>query len=164
MEHIKELNLDEKEFMLLMMIDFFNEQQRTITLESLSNACNMELRCVDETLSGLCLKRYLQIVPDQGKVNFKMDGIFEQQEAKPDTLPLFTTFEQEFGRPLTQKETMMLSEWMRQYQQDLILYALREAAIYRKLNVNYIDTILSNWEKNNITVSMLEEGKEHEIG
>lgn len=164
MEHITDLNLNEREFMLLMLIDFLNEQHRPISLDVLSKMTNLTMNEIDECLSRLCMKQYLQIVPKKGMVEFRMDGIFEKKEEMADHLPLFSTFEQEFGRPLTQKEATMLTEWMRHYEQDLILYALREAAIYHKLNIHYIDTILSNWEKNHVTVQMLEEGKEHENG
>ena len=61
-----------------------------------------------------------------------------------------------------QKELMMLSEWIRKYDNELIIYALREAAIYRKLNIKYIDTILSRWEKQGITVEKLVEDVQRE--
>ena len=162
MENIVSLNLSEREFMLLMLISFFTEQNRLITTESLSAHSNLSIQDVDDCLSQLCLKQYLQVTFTNGIMSFNMDGIFQQKEKDVDALPIFQTFEQEFGRPLTQKELMMLSEWIRKYDDELIIYALREAAIYRKLNIKYIDTILSRWEKQGITVEKLVEDVQRE--
>jgi DNA replication protein len=162
MENIVSLNLSEREFMLLMLISFFTEQNRLITTESLSAHSNLSIQDVDDCLSQLCLKQYLQVTFTNGIMSFNMDGIFQQKEKDVDALPIFQTFEQEFGRPLTQKELMMLSEWIRKYDNELIIYALREAAIYRKLNIKYIDTILSRWEKQGITVEKLVEDVQRE--
>ena len=162
MENIVSLNLSEREFMLLMLISFFMEQNRLITTESLSAHSNLSIQDVDDCLSQLCLKQYLQVTFTNGIMSFNMDGIFQQKEKDLDALPIFQTFEQEFGRPLTQKELMMLSEWIRKYDNELIIYALREAAIYRKLNIKYIDTILSRWEKQGITVEKLVEDVQRE--
>jgi len=162
MENIVSLNLSEREFMLLMLITLFMEQNRLITTESLSAHSNLSIQDVDDCLSQLCLKQYLQVTFTNGIMSFNMDGIFQQKEKDVDALPIFQTFEQEFGRPLTQKELMMLSEWIRKYDNELIIYALREAAIYRKLNIKYIDTILSRWEKQGITVEKLVEDVQRE--
>ena len=162
MENIVSLNLSEREFMLLMLITLFMEQNRLITTESLSAHSNLSIQDVDDCLSQLCLKQYLQVTFTNGIMSFSMDGIFQQREKDVDALPIFQTFEQEFGRPLTQKELMMLSEWIRKYDNELIIYALREAAIYRKLNIKYIDTILSRWEKQGITVEKLVEDVQRE--
>ena len=162
MENIVSLNLNDREFMLLMLIVFFNEQNRMITTESLSSHTNLTIEEVDACLSQLCLKQYLQVTFKNGVMSFNMDGIFQQKEKDVDALPIFQTFEQEFGRPLTQKELTLLSEWIRKYDNELIIYALREAAIYRKLNIKYIDTILSRWEKQNMTVDMLLEDNHRE--
>ena len=162
MENIVSLNLNEREFMLLMVIDFFTEQKRMITTETLSAHCNLSLQDVDDCLSNLCMKQYLQVSFKNGDMSFVMDGIFQHKEKDVNELPIFQTFEQEFGRPLTQKELMMIGEWLRKYDNELIIYALREAAIYRKMNTRYIDSILSRWEKQNITVEMLLEDQHHE--
>lgn len=162
MENIVTLNLSEREFLLLMLIDFFSEQNRPITTETLAKQSNLSLQDVDDCLSKLCLKQYLQVTFKNGVMTFNMDGIFQQKEKDVDTLPVFQTFEQEFGRPLTQKELTMISEWVRKYDDELIIYALREAAIYRKLSINYIDSILNRWEKKNMTVEMLIEEHQRE--
>ncbi len=40
---------------------------------------------------------------------------------------LFDLFESEFGRPLSQMELQRMADWLKDYEQKLICYALREA-------------------------------------
>ena len=75
------------------------------------------------------------------------------------TPTLFDAFETEFGRPLNQTEMQFLSDWMKEFDSKLILYALKEASMYRSLNMNYIARILENWSMHGITSTMVEEGK-----
>jgi len=66
---------------------------------------------------------------------------------------LYTRFEQAFGRPLSPIEVENIHMWTQQdgYQEDLILTALREAATVGKLHIRYIDRILLEWQKQQIT-------------
>lgn len=66
---------------------------------------------------------------------------------------LYTRFEQVFGRPLSPFEIESIHMWTEQdgYQEELILTALREAATVGKLHIRYIDRILLEWQKQNIT-------------
>jgi DNA replication protein len=80
---------------------------------------------------------------------------------KLDEKSLFTTFENEFGRPLSPMECESLSQWMDQdrYGEELILAALKEAVFAGKLSFRYIDRILLEWEKRGIRTP--EQAKEH---
>lgn len=73
------------------------------------------------------------------------------QEMEP--IGLYTRFEQAFGRPLSPIEVENIHMWTQQdgYQEDLILTALREAATVGKLHIRYIDRILLEWQKQQIT-------------
>ena len=66
---------------------------------------------------------------------------------------LYTRFEQVFGRPLSPFEIESIHMWTEQdgYPEELILTALREAATVGKLHIRYIDRILLEWQKQNIT-------------
>lgn len=73
---------------------------------------------------------------------------------------LFSTFEAEFGRPLSPMECEMLSNWIDRdiYSGDLIVAALKEAVFAGKLHFRYIDRILLEWGRNQIRTP--EEAKE----
>lgn len=69
-----------------------------------------------------------------------------------DEKSLYTTFEREFGRPLSPFECETLSIWIDQDHHDpeIIVAALKEAVISGKMNFRYIDRILFEWKKNGI--------------
>lgn len=70
-----------------------------------------------------------------------------------DSLPavnLVKSFEQEFGRPLSSMNVEQIRQWEKQYPPELTLEALRKAITMGKYNMQYIDSILLNWQKNNI--------------
>ena len=53
----------------------------------------------------------------------------------------------------------MISQWTSEYEDKLIRYALREALVYDKRNIDYIDRVLWNWKERNFTCEQYEEGK-----
>ncbi|UYZ11713.1 DnaD domain protein [Brevibacillus sp. WF146] len=66
---------------------------------------------------------------------------------------LYSRFEQAFGRPLSPFEIETIHMWTEQdgHPEELILTALREAAAVGKLHIRYIDRILLEWQKQQIT-------------
>ncbi|MFC5448142.1 DnaD domain-containing protein [Paenibacillus aestuarii] len=74
---------------------------------------------------------------------------------------IFSTFEQEFARPLTPMELETISGWLDKdrYREDLILTALKEAVFAGKVYFRYIDRILLEWSRNR--VATVEQAKEY---
>ncbi|MFY0545507.1 DnaD domain-containing protein [Brevibacillus sp. H7] len=66
---------------------------------------------------------------------------------------LYGQFEQAFGRPLSPFEMETIQMWTEEdrYSEELIVTALREAAAVGKLYIRYIDRILLEWQKQQIT-------------
>lgn len=144
LENLSKLKLTGNQAMILMMIDYDNEFRQPITIELLSQQTNLKTDQVDKIVMDLCQKEYLQIVSRNRKIVYDISGLFEE---KPKiTLPsdLFSTFETEFGRPLSQQETVTLAQWTANYSKKDIIKALREALKMNKINMNYIDRILVN--------------------
>lgn len=54
----------------------------------------------------------------------------------------FEIFEEEFGRPLSQKESDILAEFIEKYGHDATITALREASIQQVYKMPYIEEIL----------------------
>lgn len=73
----------------------------------------------------------------------------EKEQAETD---IYSTFEQEFGRPLSPFECETLALWLDddRHEPVIIKAALREAVISGKLNFRYIDRILFEWKKNGV--------------
>ena len=105
----------------------------------------------------------LKDIQAQGdKVSFILDGLFDidiAHDTRVTESPLFDLFETEFGRPLSQNEMKKISEWNHMYDKQMIIYALRTASAYQKMNLAYIDKILCNWRDKNVSLEMIEAGK-----
>lgn len=68
---------------------------------------------------------------------------------------LFSKVESSFGRALSPLEIETLSQWIdvNHYPHQLIEAAIDEALSHNKLSLKYIDRILLNWQKNNVTTA-----------
>lgn len=160
LENCQLLGLDSNEFQLVMLIDFFNEHGEPITMETLHQKTGMTLEEVDRTISVLCAKKYLEIRASAANVCFSLNGMFETDVARSERIldsSLFSVFEGEFGRPLSNQEMEKISDWNRTTDKKMIIYALREASAYQKLSIAYIDRILSEWKNKGLTLQQIEE-------
>lgn len=74
---------------------------------------------------------------------------------------LFAVFEQEFGRPLSPMEVETINGWLDkdEYDEDLVLFALKESVFAGKLHFRYIDRILLEWKRSRVTT--VEEARAH---
>lgn len=65
---------------------------------------------------------------------------------------IFQTIESEFGRPLTPMEMQTIGQWFDQdhFEPDLMLLAIQEAVANNALSLRYIETILINWQRDQI--------------
>ncbi|MGY3704429.1 hypothetical protein BW731_10190 [Vagococcus martis] len=97
---------------------------------------------------------------DLTRVYQKIELVLEQeQEIKMEQLEenkrveLFNKFEQEFGRSLSPIEFETVQQWLDNdnYSIDLIELALREAILNQAYSLKYMDRILLNWERKNLT-------------
>ncbi|MDI9540524.1 MAG: DnaD domain protein [Bacillota bacterium] len=143
LENIGKLKLNSNEALILLLIDYFNQYNEPQNINTLSKSSNMEKIVVDDTIASLISKGYLILVTDDGKIKFNIDNIFEVKNEMIEKSDIFDIFESEFGRILTQKEASIISEWLRIYDYNTIIKALREALIYNKKSINYIDKILA---------------------
>lgn len=160
LDHLEERDLNTKEALCLILIDFFNQYQISISHERLAEKLKLPLEQVDELLSALQDKGYLHFGYNGNRIAFDIDVVLE--ESKPETLlfheNLFALFEKEFARPISQREMERLSEWLHLYDEELIVLALREALIQGKTSFDYINRILMNWKAEGKQASSLMEG------
>ncbi|HPX32913.1 MAG TPA: DnaD domain protein [Erysipelotrichaceae bacterium] len=148
LENISSLNLNSNEVLILLLIDYFNQYNEALNINTLSKGSNMEKTVVDDTISSLISKGYLVLLTDNEQVIFNIDNIFEAKNEMIENNDIFEIFEAEFGRVLSQKEASTISEWLRIYDYNTIIKALREALIYNKKSINYIDKILAKGFEN----------------
>ncbi|CAM3584326.1 DnaD domain-containing protein [Erysipelothrix urinaevulpis] len=145
LENLGGLELSPKQTVVVLMIDYYNSHNRVIDLPSFAKSCNLELSEVDETIQSLVQSQVLSVKPDRDRIAFNLDALFSNglmyEYVDED---IFEVFESEFGRLLSQNELVMLNEWLSTYTQEEIIDALRQALIYQKASMNYINAILVN--------------------
>lgn len=66
------------------------------------------------------------------------------------SINLYKSFEKEFGRLLSPMEIEQIDTWSQKMPPLMVLEALRRAVMLGKHNFKYIDSILLEWEKNNL--------------
>lgn len=72
---------------------------------------------------------------------------FNNQDFKPLVVDLITSFEQEFGRPLSPLEIDRLTGWRKTMPEGLIREALIQAVLRNKRTLAYTGGILLNWQQ-----------------
>ena len=171
--HYKSLQLNESEAMLLMHIYAYQASGKHFPtpynlVERMSANAN-EISAMLQSLMQRGLLRIVQQKDERGVLyeEFSLQPLWErlvdiernekegeavQTEAEREG-ELYAMFEQEFGRLLSPVESEMLAMWIDEdgHTIDIIRAALREAVIAQKLNLRYIDRILMNWKKQNVT-------------
>ncbi|MEA4876126.1 DnaD domain-containing protein [Anaerorhabdus sp.] len=165
LDNLELLGLSMQEALIVLLIDFFNINQLPITIDILAKKTGCDQDEIDKVLSILVAKKYLEIRATNKKVSFILDGLFDTEVSRTQSAlnsSLFELFEEEFGRPLSNSEMMKLSDLVKTMDSKLIVYALKEASMYQKVNFNYITKILQTWNEKGVTVKMIEEGKKVE--
>lgn len=143
--HLKELDISPDEIVVILSIVALQEQRLEVNINSIAQMTTLSNKKVDDAITLLASKRYLEIKVCAGNVSFNIDNIFKlEKDINHDVKDLFQIFEEEFSRLLTQRELERLNEWVVNYDRDTIIDALRNASIMEKLNFNYINRILEN--------------------
>lgn len=175
LRHYKELGLTDEEIMLFLQIaGLMKEGKEFPTIHELRERMSADESRLLTMLQKLVQNQFLMIEDVMDKETgirsekFCLDPLYRKLahllvsqnqvpslEEKEYGQNLYTTFEQEFGRPLSPIECETLSIWQDndKYSDELIIAALREAVLAGKLSFRYIDRILFEWQRNNIRTS-----------
>lgn len=143
-ENLYKLKLNNNESMLILLIDFFNEFKEMITVELLSERLNLTIEEVDSAIKSLVSRGYLKISVVSMKACFNIDEVFEAASNVVVNSNIYDLLETELGKILSRKDVSIISEWLRIYDYDTIVTALRTALAAKKKSIAYIDKILAN--------------------
>lgn len=150
LEHLNQLNLTAEETVVMLMIDLLTTHYREISPQVLSDKCHLSLEKIDDIITSLSTKNYLNLLVSPNGIQFNYDNIFNlDKEDKVAFSEMFALFEEEFSRPLSQPEMVMINQWIKKFPKYTIIDALRYASIMKKLNFNYINRILENNQHDN---------------
>lgn len=155
----KELNITEKEFILLMYLmnytSSFNPKQIGLEigydykeiLELVNNLCEKGLMEIEIRTENKIKSEYINLDKLYNKLAFLVMNNKNREEPKN----LFSTFEKEFGRTLSPIEYELINAWKdKNFSEELILAALKEAVLNGVSNLRYIDKILYEWNRKGI--------------
>lgn len=157
LQAIHNLNLTLNEFLFLLY--FFNDEEKIFDVEKLSYKLKL---CESEILSSFnsLIKKKLILVESKknnGKIGecINLDYLYNEleenfnnikKEEKKDNI--YTIFEKEFARPISSIEYEIIKAWLeKDFSEELILGALKEAVYNGVTNLRYIDKILYEWQK-----------------
>lgn len=158
-QNMKLLNINEKDLLFLgvlincdTLIDYdkissvLNVPKQDVLLE-ITNLCDKgltEIKVV-KNKNGI-MEEHLYIDNLYNKIALNMIGEEDKKESN-----IYETFEQEFGRTLSSMEYEIISSWLESnYQEEVIIEALKEAVYNGANNLRYIDRILYEWNKKGI--------------
>lgn len=161
LDHLELLGLTERELVLVLLMDFMNENRMPISIEALAAKTGLKEEEVDEAIALLYAKKYLDIRASGKKVSFRLDGLFDTDVARETNVidrSLFDLFESEMKRPLTQKDMEAITDWNRTYPKQMVILALREASMYQKVSIPYIDKILREWSARGLSAEKIRKG------
>ena len=169
----KELNVaDDEAIILLHLLSYFEEGIEFPTPQDLSNRTSFMPNDISMKIQRLMQKGLLEMtqgIDENGKISekFSLFPLWERtmqlldQKAQMQTDinmkneegEIFSLFEQEFGRLLSPMEIETVGMWLDNdgHSPAVIKAALKEAVVAGKLSLRYIDRILFEWKKKNIT-------------
>lgn len=101
------------------------------------------------------LDSYLKTHLPTGKMGTKHPKVLNDDLNNDPLNRLSRQFELEFGRYLSPIEREEIASWLNldHYNPDIIELALREAVLSQAYSLKYIDRILLNWQRHNLTTS-----------
>ncbi|MBG9982341.1 DnaD domain protein [Aerococcaceae bacterium DSM 111020] len=174
-----QLDISSNEMMLILYIMSQLNQGKTVNnFKKIANQLGWSVNEVMELINQLIEKDYLSIeleTNESGKQDDhytlrpffnQLDQKFYQAPTQEETVEnqevlqhytgnLVSLFEREFGRVLTPMELQTINQWLMSdnYSPEIIQLALKQAMMHQALNFSYIDKILLNWQKQNITTA-----------
>lgn len=151
---VKELGLDGNECHILLLIYALKEASvRLITPAMLQNYSLLSTHDLNKVLQSLLSKKFIYNRSGAISLNHLEERLLQEknEEEPEEPISLVSIFEEQFGRALSPIELNILREWKESnYDDEMIVKALKEAVKSQVLNFRYIEGILHNWAKNGV--------------
>ena len=156
----KELGLDGNECHILLLIYALKEASvRLITPAMLQNYSLLSTHDLNKVLQSLLSKKFIYNRSGAISLNHLEERLLQEknEEVPEEAISLVSIFEEQFGRALSPIELNILREWKESnYDDEMIVKALKEAVKSQVLNFRYIEGILHNWAKNGVKTRYVE--------
>lgn len=130
-------------------------EKKLMRIKTLSNAKGQDFDVYDFSLMYEKLSELNQDVSNDEIISnddFASNNT-SAEITESDRKKVFNSIESEFGRPLSPIEIETINQWINEdkYDPQMIKLALRESVLNQVYSLKYMDRILVNWEKANIT-------------
>lgn len=162
LDFYKTLNINEQELVVILMIDHLRKQENEfITKDELLLKMNLSEKEIDQAMTSLYKKKYIEFSFDFGKPSTSIkpikkilyrkfeQSIFTEEEIanKKETLQkretVFDFLEKTFGRQLTPIEISRADEWINNdVEEDIIINSIKDSALSNRLSITYIDRLI----------------------
>ncbi len=162
LDFYKTLNINEQELVVILMIDHLRKQENEfITKDELLLKMNLSEKEIDQAMTSLYKKKYIEFSFDLGKPSTSIkpikkilykkfeQSIFTEEEIanKKETLQkretVFDFLEKTFGRQLTPIEISRADERINNdVEEDIIINSIKDSALSNRLSITYIDRLI----------------------
>lgn len=155
-KNYRNLNITDSELIILI---YLINSDKTFNPKKISKDLNFKLNETMSLITSLTDKGIIKIDVINKKVReeiFNLDELYNKlafliingKETKSNNI--FDVFEKEFGRTLSPMDYEIISDWQKDFDDNLILLALKEAVFNNVNNLRYIDKIIRDWSKKGI--------------
>lgn len=157
LRNYRKLNITDSELIVLIYLlnsdDSFNPKQIAKDLNfKLEETMNVINSLIEKTMLKIDIinKKVREEIVNLEELYKKLAFVIINNEAKNQKSNIFDIFEKEFGRTLSPMDYEIISDWQKDFSDELILLALKEAVFNGVNNLRYIDKILHDWYKKGI--------------
>ena len=155
-KNYRKLNITDSELIILI---YLINADNTFNPKQIAKDLNFKLNETMDLINSLIEKNIIKINIINKKVReeiINLDELYNKlafividgKEKKSNNL--FDIFEKEFGRTLSPMDYEIISDWQKDFDDKLILLALKEAVFNNVTNLRYIDKIIRDWNKKGI--------------
>ena len=155
-KNYRKLNITDSELIILI---YLINADNTFNPKQIAKDLNFKLNETMDLINSLIEKNIIKIDIVNKKVReeiINLDELYNKlafividgKEKKSNNL--FDVFEKEFGRTLSPMDYEIISDWQKDFDDKLILLALKEAVFNNVTNLRYIDKIIRDWSKKGI--------------
>ena len=156
-KNYRNLNITDSEMILII---YLLNSDVSFNPKQIAKDINMKLEEVMELINSLIEKDIIKIDIINKKVReeiINLENLYTKlaftvvnDSKKEKKSNIFDIFEQEFGRTLSPLDYEIISDWQKEFSDELILLALKEAVFNGVNNLRYIDKIIRDWNKKGI--------------
>lgn len=156
----KELKIEEKD--LIVLIYLINTKDNVFDPEAISKDLKLKLPEVLEEIEKLNNADLLNIITNKnnGVIEEVIDLsnlykklaylVVNEEEVKEENSNIYDIIEKEFKRQLSPMEYELISGWLDEFSEEIIICSLKEAVYNGASNLRYMDKILYEWNKKGI--------------